>query len=155
MPWRVVMDVSLSRCQRGTVGCHAGRVDPLIDVDLVRRDLAQLVSYASVGGSESEVAVQRWCAATMQGLGLDVDLWRLDLDELRADPDYPGEEVEREEAWGCVGVSGDGTPALILNGHVDVVPPGEHEWWTGADPLQPPGGCRPTSRHPCVGRRRA
>jgi acetylornithine deacetylase len=109
-------------------------VDPVIDVDLVRRDLAQLVSYASVGGSESEVAVQRWCAATLQGLGLDVDLWRLDLDDLRADPDYPGEEVEREEAWGCVGVSGEGTPALILNGHVDVVPPGEHEWWTGADP---------------------
>ncbi len=111
----------------------------MIDVDLVRRDLAQLVSYASVGGSESEVAVQRWCAATMQGLGLDVDLWRLDLDALRADPDYPGEEVEREEAWGCVGSSNGagskgGTPALILNGHVDVVPPGEHEWWTGADP---------------------
>ncbi len=109
-------------------------MDNLIDVDLVRRDLAQLVSYASVGGSESEVAVQRWCAATLQGLGLDVDLWRLDLDELRADPDYPGEEVDREEAWGCVGVSGEGTPAVILNGHVDVVPPGEEEWWTGADP---------------------
>ncbi len=109
-------------------------MDSLIDVDLVRRDLAQLVSYASVGGSESEVAVQRWCAATLQGFGLDVDLWRLDLDALRADPDFPGEEVEREEAWGCVGVSGDGTPALILNGHVDVVPPGEQEWWTGGDP---------------------
>ena len=109
-------------------------MDNLIDVDLVRRDLAQLVSYASVGGSESEVGAQRWCAATLQGLGLDVDLWRLDLDTLRADPEYPGEEVEREEAWGCVGVSGPGTPALILNGHVDVVPPGETEWWTGADP---------------------
>ena len=109
-------------------------MDNLIDVDLVRRDLAQLVSYASVGGSESEVGVQRWCAATLQGLGLDVDLWRLDLDALRADPEYPGEEVEREEAWGCVGVSGPGKPALILNGHVDVVPPGETEWWTGADP---------------------
>jgi acetylornithine deacetylase len=116
-----------------------GSVDPVIDVDLVRRDLAQLVSYASVGGSESEIAVQRWCAATLQGLGLDVDLWRLDLDALRADPDYPGEEVERDEAWGCVGTSDGagskgGTPALVLNGHVDVVPPGEHEWWTGADP---------------------
>jgi acetylornithine deacetylase len=105
-----------------------------IDVDLVRRDLAQIVSYASVGGSEAESAVQRWCAATMQGLGLDVDLWPFDLDTLRADPDYPGEEVAREEAWGCVGTSGEGTPRLILNGHVDVVPPGDHEWWTGHDP---------------------
>ncbi len=106
----------------------------LIDVDLVRRDLAQLVSYASVGGSESETGAQRWCAATLQGLGLDVDLWPLDLDTLRADPEFPGEEVDREEAWGCVGTSGAGTPALVLNGHVDVVPPGEHEWWTGHDP---------------------
>ena len=109
-------------------------IDPVIDTDLVRRDLAQLVSYSSVGGSESEATVQRWCAATLQGLGLDVDLWPFDLAALRADPDYPGEEVEREEAWGCVGRSGEGTPALILNGHVDVVPPGEPEWWTGHDP---------------------
>ncbi len=105
-----------------------------IDVDLIRRDLAQLVSIDSVGGSEGEVMAQRWSAATLQGLGLDVDLWRLDLDDLRADPDHPGEEVEREEAWGCVGVSGPGTPALILNGHLDVVPSGDPESWTGADP---------------------
>lgn len=105
-----------------------------IDVDLIRRDLAQLVSYASTGGSEAEVAVQRWCAATLQGLGLDVDLWPLDLDALRADPDYPGEEVERGEAWGVVGTSGSGTPRLVLNGHVDVVPSGDPDWWTGHDP---------------------
>ncbi|ALX03272.1 ArgE/DapE family deacylase [Aeromicrobium erythreum] len=106
-----------------------------IDADLIRRDLAQLVSYPSVGGSESEASVQRWCAATLQGLGLDVDLWQLDLEELRADPDYPGEEVEREEAWGCVGTGGGpGTPRLVLNGHVDVVPPGDAAWWTAHDP---------------------
>ena len=105
-----------------------------IDVDLIRRDLAQLVSYPSVGGSEAESSVQRWCAATLQGLGLDVDLWPLDLDALRADPDHPGEEVERPEAWGCVGTSGAGVPQLILNGHVDVVPPGDPDRWTGHDP---------------------
>ena len=53
---------------------------------------------------------------------------------MRADADYPGEEVDRDEAWGVVGVSGPGTPALILNGHVDVVPPGEPEAWTNSDP---------------------
>lgn len=105
-----------------------------IDVDLIRRDLAQLVNIPSVGGSDAEIAAQRWCAATLTGLGLKVDQWKLDLDDLRADPDYPGEEVEREEAWGVVGVSGPGTPALILNGHVDVVPPGEAESWTNGDP---------------------
>ncbi|AWB93846.1 ArgE/DapE family deacylase [Aeromicrobium chenweiae] len=105
-----------------------------IDVDLIRRDLAQLVNIPSTGGSDAEIAVQRWCAAHLTGLGLDVDQWRLDLDELRAHPDHPGEEVEREEAWGVVGTSGPGTPALILNGHVDVVPPGDAESWTNADP---------------------
>ena len=105
-----------------------------IDVDLIRRDLAQLVNIPSVGGSDAEIAAQRWCAATLTGLGLEVDQWRLDLDKLRADTDYPGEEVEREEAWGCVGVSSPGTPALILNGHVDVVPPGDAESWTSGDP---------------------
>jgi acetylornithine deacetylase len=105
-----------------------------IDVDLIRRDLAQLVNIPSTGGSDAEIAVQRWCAATLTGLGLEVDQWKIDLDAIRADPDYPGEEVERGEAWGVVGTSGPGTPALILNGHVDVVPPGEPEAWTNSDP---------------------
>ncbi len=105
-----------------------------IDVDLIRRDLAHLVNIPSIGGSEAEITVQRWCAATLTGLGLEVDQWKIDLGELRDDPDYPGEEVERDEAWGVVGVSGEGTPALILNGHVDVVPPGDIEAWTDADP---------------------
>ena len=105
-----------------------------IDVDLIRRDLAQIVNIPSIGGSDAEVAVQRWCAASLTGLGLDVDQWSLDLDELRGSADYPGEEVDREEALGCVGVSGSGTPALILNGHVDVVPPGDPETWANADP---------------------
>lgn len=105
-----------------------------IDVDLIRRDLAQLVNIPSTGGSDAEIAVQRWCAATLTGLGLEVDQWKLDLDVLRADPDYPGEEVDREEAWGVVGTSGPGTPALILNGHVDVVPPGDPDSWTNSDP---------------------
>lgn len=107
-----------------------------IDLDLIRRDLAQLVNFPSVGGSDAEISVQRWCAATLTGLGLDVDQWSIDLEALRSDPDHPGEEVEREEALGCVGVSGPGTPALILNGHVDVVPPGDPESWTNADPWQ-------------------
>ncbi|MRJ75783.1 ArgE/DapE family deacylase [Aeromicrobium sp. SMF47] len=105
-----------------------------IDVDLIRRDLAQLVNIPSIGGSDAEIAAQRWCAAHLTGMGLEVDQWRLDLEQLRSAPDYPGEEVEREEAWGVVGTSGAGTPALILNGHVDVVPPGDAAAWGNGDP---------------------
>ena len=65
-------------------------------------------------------------AARLRTLGLDVDHWPLDLPALRAAAGYPGEEVDRTEAWGLVGTSaGAGPPALILAGHVDVVPPGD------------------------------
>lgn len=101
-----------------------------IDFAALEADLREIIAIPSVGGSAAEVDVQRWCADKLHEIGLDVDHWQLDLPALRADPDYSGEEVERPEAWGVVGVSGPGTPALILNGHVDVVPPGDIDAWT-------------------------
>ncbi len=62
----------------------------------------------------------------------------MDLDALRADPDFPGTEAARNEAWGLVGTTGepgDG-PLLILQGHVDVVPPGDPTQWH-RDPFHP------------------
>ena len=47
----------------------------------------------------------------------------VDLADLRQREDYPGEEVERTAAWGLVATNHPGErPALILQGHVDVVP---------------------------------
>jgi acetylornithine deacetylase len=102
-----------------------------IDDDRVVADLRELVRIPSVDGTAAEADVQRWCAERLAGLGLAVDHWRIDLDAVRADPDFPGSEVERDKAWGCVGVlgEGDGIPGLVLNGHVDVVPP------AGEDPF--------------------
>ena len=105
-----------------------------IDVAALESDLREIVAYPSVGGSDAEVDVQTWCADKLDEAGLDIDHWRLDLNALRTADDYPGEEVERLEAWGVVGVSGPDTPALILNGHVDVVPPGDLAFWADADP---------------------
>ena len=94
-----------------------------IDEERIVAELRELVRIPSVDGTAAESDVQTWCARRLGALGATVDHWRLDLDELRADPEFPGMEVERGEAWGCVGVlGGDGTPGLILNGHVDVVP---------------------------------
>ena len=48
-------------------------------------------------------------------------------------------EAPRDEAWGTVGVLGDGadaSPVLALQGHVDVVPPGDLAQWQG-DPFVP------------------
>ncbi|GAA1158774.1 ArgE/DapE family deacylase [Kribbella jejuensis] len=92
-----------------------------IDDQWIVDNLRELVRIPSVDGTAAEIEVQTWCADRLRSLGLDVDHWRLDL--ATDDPGFPGMEVERDEAWGCVGVlGGDATPGLILNGHVDVVP---------------------------------
>jgi acetylornithine deacetylase len=99
------------------------RVLGAVDDARVIEDLRDLVRIPSVDGTVAEGDVQAWCAERLAALGLIVDKWPIDLPTLAADPEFPGMEVARDEAWGCVGVlGGDGTPGLILNGHVDVVP---------------------------------
>jgi acetylornithine deacetylase len=73
----------------------------------------------------------------MSAMDLAVDAWQISLDELLAEPDFPGVEVDRSEAWGVVGrVAGRGNgPSLMLNAHVDVVPPGDLLSWEGLDPF--------------------
>ncbi|WP_416983248.1 ArgE/DapE family deacylase [Streptomyces sp. T028] len=106
------------------------------------RTLRELIAIPSVTGSAAESELQHHLAGRLERLGLDVDLWSMDLPELYAHPDFPGVEVPREEVWGLVGHTaggagdgGDG-PTLILQGHVDVVPPGDPAAWDG-DPFVP------------------
>jgi acetylornithine deacetylase len=99
--------------------------------------LMELIGLRSIGGSPGEVSIQQHLAERLTDLGLDLDLWPIDLPALREHPDYPGEEVSRTEAWGLVGSSAStGTPALVLQGHVDVVPPGDRAAWS-SDPFTP------------------
>ena len=98
--------------------------------------LATLVRIPSVGGSDAEVEVQEVAAALLAEQGADVDRWDIDLDELGQDPWFPGAEAERTRAVGVVGTTcGAGVPALILQGHLDVVPAGDPETWQGSDPF--------------------
>ncbi len=107
-----------------------------LDEDALIEDLANLVRVPSVAGSEAEVDVQDLCAEILGTLGTEVDRWEIDLDELEADPWFPGTEAPRDRAVGVVGTSGgEGIPALILQGHLDVVPPGDPETWQGTDPF--------------------
>jgi acetylornithine deacetylase len=98
--------------------------------------LADLVRMPSVGGTDVENSAQQHLAAVFDRIGLDVDHWPLPLTELLAEPDFPGVEVDRDEAWGLVGrlAGHGGGRSLMLNGHVDVVPPGDPATWTGRDP---------------------
>lgn len=114
------------------------RVLDAIDDAAVVADLRTLTETPSVDGTDAESDIQGWMAGRLQRLGMDVDHWRIDIEALAKDPDFPGMEVERSEAYGVVGVSDSldgGVPALILNGHLDVVPPGDLSSWPFGDPF--------------------
>jgi len=136
-----------------------------IDDGRIVEDLRELVRIPSVDGTAAENDAQTWVAERLQQLGMVVDHWHLDLPTITADPEFPAMEVARTEAWGCVGTLGgqgaageatlgagratgsgprngvaDGgqgeiVPGLVLNGHVDVVPPGDLELWPERDPF--------------------
>lgn len=109
-------------------------LDALDEAETVRL-LADLVRVPSVTGTDAESDLQHRCASLLVEAGLDVDVWKLDLDELRAAPGFPGTEAPRTEGYGVVGVTeGEGEPALVLQGHADVVPVGDPARWEG-DPF--------------------
>ncbi len=109
-----------------------------VDEAAIARDLLELLAVPSVTGSAAESELQHVLARHLERLDLDVDLWSMNLKELRAHPRFPGGEAPRTEAWGLVGETrqpGDG-PSLILQSHVDVVPPGDLARWE-SDPFRP------------------
>ena len=71
------------------------------------RDLSELVAVPSVSGDDAESDVLHLLAKQLRDLDLDIDLWPLDLPALTADPDFPGWEVPRTEAWGLVATARD------------------------------------------------
>jgi acetylornithine deacetylase len=106
------------------------RLVDAVDPEAIVADLTALVAIPSVGGSAAEVAIQRWCAKRLATLSGDVDLWKFDLPKLQAADSYPGEEVVRKEALGCVATFGTSPPRLIFAGHTDVVPAGDVRLWS-------------------------
>lgn len=90
-----------------------------------------LLRHRSITGHEA--GAQRWLGGQMRALGLEVDLWEIDVEELRKHPAFPGMEVDRSgrAALGLVGSwqGGEGR-RLVFNGHLDVVPEGDHANWS-------------------------
>jgi acetylornithine deacetylase len=109
-----------------------------VDEVAVARTLLDLLAVPSVTGTAAESELQHILARRLEGTGLDVDLWSMDLPGLLAHAHFPGLEAPRTEAWGLVGGTRhrDDGPTLILQGHVDVVPPGDRARWAG-DPFRP------------------
>jgi acetylornithine deacetylase len=105
-----------------------------LDPRAIARDVAALVQVPSPTGDE-RAALER-VGAIAERLGLRPELRRHDLAALRADPGHPGEEAPRDELWGLTVTAGAGEARICLNGHVDVVGPGDQPWrrdpWSGA-----------------------
>ncbi len=109
---------------------HAG-ASPWAAVDPARieRDLVRLVRTPSVTANEE--AAQDLMAELMDDAGLAVERIAADPAAIRADPDWPGEEMSRETLPIVVGRTGTpGGKRILLVGHVDVVPVGDESTWT-------------------------
>jgi acetylornithine deacetylase len=91
--------------------------------------LRKIISIPSVTGDEGRI--QRYMADYLRKLGLEVDVWESDWEQLKQHPGYVPVTQGYEGRPNVVGVlkgSGDGR-SLLLNGHTDVIPPGPREAW--------------------------
>src|SRR3954447_1557125 len=95
-----------------------------LDESALVESLMELVRIPSMGGTDAELEVQEVAAGLLRDLDADVDRWDIDLEEITADPWFPGAEVTREGAVGVVGTfpgqDADAMPALVLQAHLDV-----------------------------------
>jgi len=99
--------------------------------------IADLVRFPSVRGAEQ--TAQDFVARALGRRGLDVDRWKVELDDIRHLPGFSPVHVSYDNAYNVVGShrspTGKGR-SLILNGHIDVVPVGPTDMWT-TPPFEP------------------
>ena len=69
-----------------------------LDEDALVADLVRLVQVPSVTGTDAESELMAWAAAAVANRDLDVDHWKIDLEALRAHPDFPGTEAPRRRS---------------------------------------------------------
>ncbi len=92
--------------------------------------LRTLVSIPSVTGEELEI--QKFIEGKLRALGLRVDVWEPDTEELRTHPAYLPPEREYKNRPNVVGIyqGTGGGRSLLFNGHVDVIPAGPADAWS-------------------------
>jgi acetylornithine deacetylase len=92
--------------------------------------LRKLISFPSVTGNEEDIQtfISNWLN---DRLGITVDVWEPDLEQLKKHPGYVPVDKDYKNRPNVVGVyKGKGAGrSLLFNGHVDVIPAGPAEAW--------------------------
>jgi len=91
--------------------------------------IRDLISFPSIPGKEKECA--EFCANKLREIGLQVDMWEPDIEELKRSPGFSPVEMNYKGRPNVVGIlKGEkGGRSLLFNGHTDVIPPGPLEFW--------------------------
>ncbi len=90
--------------------------------------LRKIISFESVTGQEKEI--QSFLSSELSNLGLEIDVWEPNLEELKKHPGYVEVEEGYEDRPNVVGVlrgTGNGR-SILLNSHVDVIPVEQEAW---------------------------
>jgi acetylornithine deacetylase len=92
--------------------------------------LQKMVSIPSVTGDEGKI--QQFLGDYLKKLGLEVDMWETDWEELKKHPGYIPVSQGYEGRPNIVAVwkGTGGGRSLLLNGHTDVIPVGNGEGWS-------------------------
>lgn len=98
--------------------------------DYIIEFLQKIISIPSVTGDEGPI--QDYLGDYLDNLGLEVDKWETDWEELKKHPGYRPVAVGYEGRPNIVATlkGTGGGRSLLLNGHVDVIPIGRKEGWS-------------------------
>ena len=110
------------------VGRFCSRSTPAATKSL--KFLQQMVSIPSVTGDEGKI--QKFLAEYLGKMGLEIDMWESDWEQLKKHPGYIPVDRGYEgrpnivATWKGTG----GGRSLMFNGHTDVIPVGKGEGWS-------------------------
>lgn len=92
--------------------------------------LREMIAIPSVTGDEARI--QKFLSDYMTKIGLDVDMWETDWEELKKHPGYRPVDRGYEGRPNIVATlkGTGGGRSLLLNGHTDVIPVGNGEGWS-------------------------